>query len=380
MKMSIDVDALFHERLQRFSAELVRYGQYMANGGVLMVAVFLCGLLAYYYPNLVKAIPAWFPVPYTLALVLAFFVTRSPHRTFLLEADLLFLNPAETRMARYFQKTQVYNFVVQCIGLFLVLLLFVPLYQGTMKPHGAQLWLYWAVPLLLKGWNVHCSWIVMRLPDKKQGAAYTVARFGFTYFALAWMLTEGGFLAYQGVPYGAIVWMVLMVWYHIGLQHIPKKHAYQWYRLLEMENGLRLRFYQIANQFRDVPSLQQRVMPRRWLIWIAGLIPYRQANAGRILFLKTFLRSGDLAGMYFRLLVLSSLLIMMLPGPLAKAAVIALFFFMSASQLKGIGSQARHRSRTSLLPINEEQQKSAASWVRRVLLVSQVVVNVLAAL
>ncbi|QRG70774.1 ABC transporter permease [Brevibacillus choshinensis] len=377
--MTIDVDALFRERLQRHLAELVRYGQYMANGGVLMVAVFLCGLLAYYYPNLVKAIPAWFPVPYALALVLAIFITRSPHRTFLLEADLIFLTPAETKMARYFQKTQVYNFVVQSIGLFLVLLLFLPLYQGTIGASGAQVWLYWGVPFVLKGWNVYISWTVLRLPGKQQGAAFSMGRFGLTYFLLAWMLTEGGFLAYQRVPYGAILWMGLLIWFHIRLLQIPKKHAYQWYQLLEMENGLRLRFYQIANQFRDVPSLQQRVKPRKWLMWIAGLIPYRQENAGRVLFLKTFLRSGDLAGMYIRLLVISSLLIIMLPGPLAQIAVTVLFFFMSASQLKGIGSQARHHSRASLLPINEHQQTSAASWVRRVLLGFQVVVNMVLA-
>ncbi|MED4584313.1 ABC transporter permease [Brevibacillus choshinensis] len=375
--MKMDVDALFRERLQRFSAELVRYGQYMANGGVLMVAVFLCGLLAYYYPSLVQAIPAWFPVPYVLAFVLAFFVTRSPHRTFLLEADLLFLTPAETQMARYFQKAQIYNFVVQSMGLFLVLLLFLPLYQGTIGIRGAQVWLYWGVPFVLKGWNVYSSWIVMRLPDKKQDAAYTLARFGFTYFVLAWMLSKGGFLAYQQVPYGAILWMALLIWFHFRLQQIPKKHAYQWYRLLEMENGLRARFYQIANQFRDVPSLQQRVKPRKWIVWVAKLIPYRMSNAGRILFLKSFLRSGDLSGMYIRLIVIGTFLIVILPGPLAKAAVVLVFLFMSASQLKGIGSQARHRSRSSLLPINEQQQKSAASWVRRVLLVVQGTVHIL---
>ncbi|MED4752001.1 ABC transporter permease [Brevibacillus choshinensis] len=375
--MKMDVDALFRERLQRFSAELVRYGQYMANGGVLMVAVFLCGLLAYYYPSLVQAIPAWFPVPYVLAFVLAFFVTRSPHRTFLLEADLLFLTPAETQMARYFQKAQIYNFVVQSMGLFLVLLLFLPLYQGTIGIGGAQVWLYWGVPFVLKGWNVYSSWIVMRLPDKKQDAAYTLARFGFTYFVLAWMLSKGGFLAYQQVPYGAILWMALLIWFHFRLHQIPKKHAYQWYRLLEMENGLRARFYQIANQFRDVPSLQQRVKPRKWIVWAANLIPYRTSHAGRILFLKSFLRSSDLAGMYMRLIVISSFLIVILPGPLAKAAVVLVFLFMSASQLKGIGSQARHRSRSSLLPINEQQQKSAAIWVRRVLLVVQGAVHIL---
>lgn len=368
----MNVDLLFRERLRRFSKEVVLYGQYMANGGVLMVAVFLTGLLAYYYPSLVQAIPVWFPVPVALSFVLALFVTRSPHRTFLLEADLLFLTPAEAKMDRYFRKTQIYNFIVQSIGLFLVLLLLMPLYKATMEPVGAQLWVYWAVPFILKGWNVYSSWITMRQPDKNQYALYTLVRFGITLYLLAWMLSEGQFL-----PYGIFFWMGLLIWFHIRLQRISKRHAYPWYRLLEMENGLRLRFYQIANQFRDVPSLQQRVKSRKWLIWAARLIPYRKANAGRVLFLKSFLRSGDLAGMYIRIIVISTLLMLILPGVLAKAAVALLVLFLSAIQLKGIGSQARHQSRLSLLPIDEYEQRSAALWVRRVLLVVQGAVYIL---
>ncbi|HZG79726.1 MAG TPA: ABC transporter permease [Brevibacillus sp.] len=375
--MKMDVDALFRKRLQRFFKEVVLYGQYMANGGVLMVAIFLCGLLAYYYPLLIQAIPEWFPVTVAIAFLLALFVTRSPHRTFLLEADLLFLTPAETKMTRYFQKAQIYNFTVQSIGLFLVLLLLLPLYKAKTGAFGVQMWLYWGIPFVLKGWNVYTSWITMRMTDKSQYVAYTLVRFILTFLVLAWMLREGSFLAYQGVPYGIFIGMVLLVWFHMRLQRILKKHAYQWYRLLEMENGLRLRFYQVANQFRDVPFLQQQVKKRKWLVWVADLIRYQKSNAGRVLILKSFLRSGDQAGMYIRLVVISSFLILILPGLLPKAAVAVLFFFMSAIQLKGIGSSARHQSRLSLLPINEQQQKGAVIWVRRVLLGVQGIVHVL---
>jgi ABC-2 type transport system permease protein len=81
--------------------------------------------------------------------------------------------------------------------------------------------------------------------------------------------------------------------------------------------------------------------------------------------------------LYIRLIVISSFLILILPGVFVKVAVAVLFVFMSAIQLKGIGSQARHQSRSSLLPINEQQQKSAAIWVRRVLLVVQGTAHIL---
>jgi ABC-2 type transport system permease protein len=369
--MKIHVDALFRERLMRFFREVVLYGQYMANGGVLIVAIFLTGMLGYYYPSLVQSIPAWVPVPVALAFVLALLVTRSPHRTFLLEADLVFLTPAENKMVRYFRKTQLYNFVIQSIGLFLILLLLLPLYKGMLKPVGVQIGLYWGVPFVLKGWNIYSSWISMRLPDKKQHFVYTLGRFFITFYLLAWVLGEGSFLINERIPYGLVIWMGLLIWFHIRLQHISKRHAYPWYRLLEMENGLRLRFYHIANQFRDVPSLQGRVKRRKWLVWVSELIPYRKSNAGRVLFLKLFLRSADQTGMYIRIIIISSLLIWILPGVLAKAAIALLFLFLSAMQLKGIGSQVGHQNRSSLLPIDEQQQKRAALWVRRVLLLAQ---------
>lgn len=376
----MDVDALFRERLKRFSVEFVRYAQYMANGGVLFLAIFLFGLLAFYYRSLIEMIPPWLPIPYFLAFVIAVLVTRSPHRTFLREADLLFLTPQETRMAGYFRKTQIYNFVIQSVGLFVVMLLLAPLYQGVTSPGEVQLWLYWCMPFLLKGWNVYSSWIFLRLPDQKKRWVYALARFFFSFLVLAWVWSEGRFLAYRQVPSGGMVCMLLLIWLHIRLQTIRKRHSYPWYRLLEVENGLLSRFYRIVNHLRDVPSLRQQVKRRAWIHWVTRVIPYRQSNAGRLLFLHMFIRSGELAGMYVRLVVLSSVLVAILPHPYAKGIVALLMLLMTGSQLKGLWAYHRHRHRLFLLPIDERQQKRSYLWVRRGLLVVQGVVNAAAGL
>ncbi|MGG1660752.1 ABC transporter permease [Brevibacillus sp. NRS-1366] len=375
--MNIDVDALFRERLNRFSVEFVRYSQYIASGGLLIVMIVLMGLLSLYYRSFVEMIPSWFPISYALAFVIALFVTKSPHRTFLLEADLLFLTPAETKMSSYFQKTRAYNFCIQSIGLFIVLLLLSPLYQGTLGVQGGQLWLYWCVPFVLKGWNLYSSWIFLRLPDKKREQQYSLARFLFSYFVLAWVLSGGQLLTYHHVPYAGLIGILLVIWFHFRLQTIKRKHTIQWYRLLEVETGLRSRFYRIVNNFKDVPSLQNEVKPRQWLIPVTKAVSYRQSHAARQLFLKTFIRSGGYAGVYIRLIVLASLLILLLPNLYAKAIVATLFLFMSGIQLKGLWSHHRKSNMYSLLPIDEKQQKHAFFWLRRVLLTIQAAVCVL---
>lgn len=378
--MKIDPGTLFDERLKRFTVELVRYSQYMANGGVLFFTIFLSGILAFYYKSFVDMIPEWLPIPYFLALVIAFFVTRSPHRTFLLEADLLFLTPIETKMGSYFQKAQRYNFFMQAVGVGVILVLLLPLYTGTMRVEVVQLWLYWCAPLLLKGWNVYSSWIFLRLPDRKSQSTYTLVRFTFTFFVLAWILSEGRFLAYHHVQYGGFVCMILLVWFHLRLQTVKNRYAIQWYRLLEAENALRSRFYRIVNNFTDIPSLQHQVKPRAWLNPIAKVIPYRQSIAARHLFVKTFLRTGDFAGVYFRLVVLGSLLILFLPNPYVKVIVAVLFLLISYSQLKGIWKLHDNPNRFSLLPINTLKQKQSFQWVCLVLLVIQGTVNLLVGL
>lgn len=369
--MKLDVDAIFRERLQKFLVEFIRYTHYMANGGVLFISIFLSGLLALYYRSIIAVIPPWFPIPYFLAFVIAILVARSPHRTFLLEADLLFLTPIETRMASYFKKTQVYNYFVQSLGLLLALFLLLPLYKGTMKIGEERLLFYWCVPLVLKGWNVYSSWIFLRLTDKKSQITYSLARFLYTYIVLAWILSDGHLFTYRHWQYGGFVCILPIIWFHLRLQAIKKRHFLHWYRLLEVENGLRGTFYRIVNNFTDVPSLQHQVKTRSWLNVVTKIIPYHQANTGRILFLKIFIRSSGFAGMYIRLVLLGSFLVVILPNLYAKLFAALLFLFMSVIQLKGIWGLHRKRVRYSILPLNEHQQKRSFLWVCRVLLLIQ---------
>ncbi|MET3291679.1 UNVERIFIED_CONTAM: ABC-2 type transport system permease protein [Brevibacillus sp. OAP136] len=378
--MKLDVEALFHERFRRFSVEFVRYSQYLANGGVLFFTIILGGILAFYYRSFVELIPPWLPIPYVLALLLAVFTARCPHRTFLLEADLLFLTPLETDMSRYFQKTKRYNFFVQSVWLCVLLLICSPMYTGTMSVGQTQLVFYWCVPLVLKGWNVYSSWIVLRLPDKRDQRLLTLARFVYTYYVIAWTLGEGQLFAYQHIPFGGLLCIVPLFWFHVRLQRIRTRHSLKWYALLEMENGLKNRFYRIVNQFTDIPALQHRVKPRRWLDWVTRLIPYRQSNAARVLFFKTFIRSGDYAGVYVRLVLLGALLVMILPNPYVKIIVAVLFLLIARSQLAGIRKHLQASGRLALFPINETERKRSFQWGCRLLLLLQAVVSIIAAL
>ncbi|GAB1533840.1 MULTISPECIES: ABC transporter permease [Brevibacillus] len=375
--MKIDVDQLFRKRFHAFSVEFIRYAQYMANGGLAFVGIFLMGLLAFYYRSIIAMIPAWFPLPYAMALVIAIVVVRSPLRTFLLEADLLFLTPHEVRLDRYFRKALVYNFAIQSMVVFIILLLLMPMYTGVVGAQGVQLWVYWCIPLLLKGWNIYSNWTFLRLPDQQKIGSYTLARFVFSYILLAWVLSEGQFLRLGNVPFGVLICAALLIWLHSRMLTYKKRHSLQWYRLLAIESSLRHRFYQFVNNFRDVPAMQHQVKSRSWLITLTKLLPYRQSTAGRHLFTKKFIRSGDFAGTYFRLLLLSAFVVLILPSPYAKIIAGLLFLFMTASQISSLWRHQQKRNGYSIFPIRDGQMRQAFSWLRMVLLGFQGAVLVL---
>ncbi|KZE44605.1 ABC transporter permease [Brevibacillus parabrevis] len=374
--MKMDMEQLFQRRLHAFSTEFIKYAQYMANGGVLFVAVFLAGLISMYYRSIIELIPAWFPFVHALALVIAIVVTRSPHRTFLLEADLIFLTPHETRLDGYFRRAQVYNFFVQSVGLFVLVLLLFPMYTNAAGADKIQLWLYWLIPFLLKGWNVYSSWIFLRLPAVQTQRLFFVARLLLSYLILAWIFSAGQFFTFGNVPCGAVLSALLLVWLHRQMRKVQAQHPLKWYRLLAMENGLRQRFYQIMNNFRDVPALQHQVKPRFWLTRLAQLLPYSPAHTARHLYARTFIRSGDYAGIYARLVCLGIIVILVLPNLYAKAIAAALLLLMTASQLGGIWRQQGKRASHQLFPVPSSEQKRAFVWLRSVLLLFQGAVHI----
>ncbi len=369
--MRLDVNAIFRARFQEFTKEFIRYSQYMANGGVLFIALFLSGLIAVYYRELIAAIPAWFPISLFLALVVAIVVARSPHRTFLQQADLLFLTTVESKMESYFQRSQVYNYVVQSAGLFLILLVLLPLYVEKIHVDEGQLWFYWIVPFILKGWNINSSWIVLTLPDRKSLIYHTVARYLLTFFILAWMFSGGALFSYHNIQFGGFACAIAIVLFHLRLNRIKREHSYQWYRLLEMENGLRRKFYRFVNQFTDIPHLQNQGKRRSWLTHLVRFVPYRRSNSARILFLNMFIRSGDYAGVYFRLLLLGGLLVVIFPNIYVKAIAAVLVLLMTGSQVKGLWKRQRKGVWYSIFPIPDEVQKRSFVWVCWVLLLVQ---------
>ncbi|WP_025028892.1 ABC transporter permease, partial [Caldalkalibacillus mannanilyticus] len=188
--MKITVENIWKQRSQDYFQESIGYWKLIGSSGLLGSTIILFILGVIYYPDFLEWLPQAFPVSFVLAIFLGWFITRASFRTLLQEADILFLTPVEKNMNLYFRQAVVYNTAIQITGLVLILMIFSPLYANKISD-TESLWLFFLLPVLLKGWNLQSAWQTHRLQDGRKRNIHAVCRFSFHTLFLYWFFTGG---------------------------------------------------------------------------------------------------------------------------------------------------------------------------------------------
>lgn len=348
--MKLDVLELYQQRVKEFSQDILKYRHAFANDGLLFTITVLFILGGIYYRQMIELIPEQVPVPLLLAIGLACVVTLGKHRTFLKEADVLFLPQIEQSMEHYFQKALRYNLLVHCGGVLVLLLMLRPLYEAKVPLEHQSIWFYFLIPLLLKGWNLYSSWNILRLSDPRKRNIHKLARFAFNFILLFWFLTGATFMLGHTYVVGGIVLALGVVGFYVYERKVCQTYAYPWLLLQEMEKRLVIRFYSFINMFVDVPHIPKKVLQRKWLAWITNTLPFEKKQAYLFLLLKTFLRTEEYSSRYLRLSIVGVLLIWWIPNLYVKLAIAAGFVFITRSQLKGMRNYHQRQFWQSVFP------------------------------
>ncbi len=126
-KLSIDTDRLWNKRTSDFLLEIRPFiGYALQSAALLIVLLILAG--AYFYTRFLSEAPPDFPFRELAALVLLPFLALSPIRTYLKEADLIYMVPMETEMSAYMQKATARAFRIQTLALLAVWTAVWPMY------------------------------------------------------------------------------------------------------------------------------------------------------------------------------------------------------------------------------------------------------------
>lgn len=359
-----DMDQIWLERRSAYWNEAVRYLRLIANSGFMFSLYVAFILTVYYYSAFIHWLPASFPAALVFGIIATLLLVRSPIRTFMKEADLVFFLPLEERMRGYFHKSLAYSYLLQSGTVIFVFFILSPLYYARVNPHPLHFLLTVAILLLVKFWNIQSSWCEMYLGSGKPLWMSVSLRIAVT-FVFAWLLFLGA--AYYLLTAVAVIMLLLKFFY---FKPIPLKHTLKWERLLHVEGARLTAFYRIANLFTEVPRLKQRIKPRRWLS-SSIRFGFGKHSVYTAFYFKTFARANDFFGTYMRLLIIGMIILLLIPNWWGKFAAFLLILHVSGLQLYTLWGHRTGGNWEQLLPIPKLVREKSFLKVVFVLLLVQ---------
>jgi ABC-2 type transport system permease protein len=339
----MNIEQLWKKRAAHFWVECLRYSRYIGNSGTVTFLVFAFIVGAYYYGQMLHRLPTSYPVEWGIAVLFSLLLTVSPVRTFLREADLVFLLPVEWRMHRYFRSSIAYSFLLQGLYIFIVLLAVWPLYTHRMGGKAEGFLYVLLFLLVVKLANVIGSWQEQRLRERSARSIHAFIRW-IANLAVALVLFSQGFQPW--LLAALLTFLVAAFFYYRMLA----RNYLNWEHLVQREKEALARFYSFVNQFVDVPHMQNRVRRRALFANVVNRLAFTRENAYRYLYGKTFVRS-DLFGMFLRLSVVGLLIIWSIPGDTGKTIAYAIVLYLTGIQLSALRQHHRYVFWNHIYPV-----------------------------
>jgi ABC-2 type transport system permease protein len=352
---------LWIDRVKNYWLQASRYIQYMLNSLIYTVIITVV-IAAYYYAAWLRTLDDTYPYLFVIALILASVLTIGKVRTFLQEPDKVFLLPFEHKLSSYFRYSMIYSILFHLFFIGVVLLILSPLYEKYQHATKEGYITLVLVVLLLKTWNIMMKWFISRNIDNNFHLADYIVRFTVNFLFVYFLLAEASLLVI------GLITVIVLAMYATYKNKFAEKHRLQWEYLIKVEQNSIESFYRLANLFTDVPHLKSKVKPRRLLSYGMKLVTKNDNKPFSYLYLRSFIRAGDYLGIYVRLILVGSLLIVFIPNDYAKVAVFFLFLYLSAFQLVSLWKHFDVKLWINLYPISQEKREKEFQKVYQMLL------------
>lgn len=345
----------FTARLGTWMEEVVKYSRYVANGGLLFTLYFTLIYGAFVYNNFLERIDGTFPGTWIAAGVLLLMPLGHRPRTFIQEADQVFLLPELGDIRSYMVGVRLFNLVFAALRGLLVLLVLLPLLVRTES--------YTSIEVL----SVVVTMVMLsaagRLAKVEGVREWTILPFA---------LVSGACLLMDWTAWAWVPAFMPFIFLHVKRnERIPLLH---W---LVLEEKSRAQFERVISWFVDLPTLKEEVRERRVLTRLLENRVLRRVDASRYVYGLRILRSNDSLDLILRLTVVA-LIVMWMSGGWYVGLVTPLFVGLTALQLVPLFKRLEAISIVSWLPITRDERIAGYSWWAMRLLVIQSVVLVIA--
>ena len=297
---------LFLKRKQAFRKECVGYLRYVLNDHFVLFLLVLIGFLAYQYSQLLQDFPEnhW-PILLFLGIVSALLLAWGGITTYIEVPDKLFLLVAEEEVKSYLKGQTVRSLVFWTIVQTLFLLLFAPLFLAM--GYGFPVFL---VYVLLLGTG---KYLLFRQKASK-------------------FFTETG-----------------LDWDYVIAQESKRKQVL-------------LRFFALFTQVKGVSNSVKR---RAYLDFILKTVQKVPGKIWQNLYLRSYLRNGDLFALSLRLLFLSLLAEIFIEQSWIATAVVVLFNYLMLFQLLALYRAFDYQYLTHLFPLEKGEKEKGLQEVIR---------------
>lgn len=297
---------LFLKRKQAFRKECVGYLRYVLNDHFVLFLLVLIGFLAYQYSQLLQDFPEnhW-PILLFLGIVSALLLAWGGIATYMEVSDKLFLLVSEEEVKLYLKGQTSRSLVFWIIVQTLFLLLFAPLFLAM----GYGLSVFLAYVLLLGAGK----YLLFRQKASK-------------------FFTETG-----------------LDWDYVIFQESKRKQ-------------ILLRFFALFTQVKGVSNSVKR---RAYLDFILRTVQKVPSKIWQNLYLRSYLRNGDLFALSLRLLFLSLLALVFIEQAWIATAVVVLFNYLMLFQLLALYRAFDYQYLTQLFPLEKgEKEKGLQAVIR----------------
>ena len=297
---------LFLKRKQAFRKECVGYLRYVLNDHFVLFLLVLIGFLAYQYSQLLQDFPEnhW-PILLFLGIVSALLLAWGGIATHMEGPDKLFLLVSEEEVKLHLKGQTVRSLVFWLFVQTLFLLLFAPLFLAM--GYGLSAFLIY---VLLLG-----------------AGKYLLFRQKFSK-----CFTETG-----------------LDWDYVIAQESKRKQVL-------------LRFFALFTQVKGVSNSVKR---RAYLDFILRTVQKVPGKIWQNLYLRSYLRNGDLFALSFRLLLLSLLAQVFIEQAWIATAVVVLFNYLLLFQLLALYHAFDYQYLTQLFPLDKGQKERGLQAVVR---------------
>ncbi|MBS5822016.1 MAG: ABC transporter permease [Enterococcus gilvus] len=359
-------------RRQRHQKKMMKYMRYVLNDHFVLVCLFLVGGLAFYYSNLLKQLPPDFPWSLPIVGVVWWLVLPFGRLATLVEpADMTFLLPKEKEMGNYLTSGLRHSLALPFTVELLLCGALLPLVVLAKQIGFINFFFYIVVLWSLKLANLRIQRFACYQKTRKQTQRL--------YFA--WFVGSGAiiFIALYSMAWlGLVLAVATMMGFVVLTQE--KSQLLDWIQMIARENARLHRIYQFINLFTDVPEVEAKVRRRKYLDGLLARISFKQENTYLYLFARGALRGAEFGGLFFRLLIVGSILLLSLNDIRFVAGVSLLFIYLIGFQMIPLYGQFDYISATQLYPVSKKYKKTALQRLMVILLVAAALIFTLCSL